>query len=115
MPVFLTWQATRSRRWPHFRRDVAGERAHSDRAPCADAVFVSPDLGKEFAAAVDDFGMVGEISGAVDHAEHLDDALDAVEAAEVFPEGREHGQADLPCGLVAGIEVEVVSDTPDHE
>ena len=59
--------------------------------------------------------MVGEIGGAVDHAEHLDDALDAVEAAEVFPEGGEHGQADLPCGLVAGIEVEVVADTPDHE
>ena len=35
--------------------------------------------------------VIGEIGGAIDHAKYLDNALDAVEAAEVLPEGSEHG------------------------
>ena len=81
--------------------DVPRERAHADGAPGADSVVRAPDFSEEFAAAVDDLGVVVEVGSGVHHAEEFDHALHAVEAAEVFPEGGEHGQTDDACGISA--------------
>src|SRR6516165_10253850 len=52
---------------------------------------------KQVRAAVDDFGMIFEIGGGIDHAQHLDDVLDPVEIATklVFHCGNQH-QPNLP-------------------
>ena len=48
------------------------------------AASVAEDFDEEVGAAVDDFGLVAEVGGAVDHAKDLHDADDAVEVAELF-------------------------------
>ena len=63
-----------------FDRDVAREDVGSNGTACADAV-VAEDFGHEFAEAVDDLGLFGEVVGRVDEAENFDDAFDAIEGA----------------------------------
>ena len=61
-------------------RYAAGQRAHADgrtRVPAA----LAEDFDKEVGAAIHDFRMVLKIGCGIDHAQHLDDILDAVEFA----------------------------------
>lgn len=55
----------------------------------------SPDGLEQFAAAVDDLGMVNEIGGGVHHPEELEYSTDAVKTAERANKCAEHGEADL--------------------
>src|SRR5690606_38603403 len=68
------------------------ERAHADRGARVPAA-LAEDLDEEIRAAVDDFRLVLEVGHRVYHAEHLDDALHAVEAAEL---GAHHGEQVEP-------------------
>lgn len=98
-----------------FHGDVAGERAHADGAARADAVVGAPDFGEEFGTAVDDFRVIVKIRRGVHHAEHFDDARDAIQAAELRTERGKDREADLSRGGLAGFEVEVASDdSGDH-
>src|SRR5260370_29289057 len=61
-------------------RYPTGKRAHADsgaRVPPA----LAEHLDKEIGTAVDDFRVILEFGGGVDHPEHLDDILHAVEIA----------------------------------
>src|SRR6266853_179521 len=61
-------------------RNSAGQRAHADggaRMPPA----LAEHLDEQVGAAVDDFRVILEIGGGIDHPEHLDDVLQAVEIA----------------------------------
>src|SRR5205085_11564370 len=75
-------------------RYPAGQRAHADsgaRMPTA----LAEHLDKQIRAAVDDFRMIFEIGGGVDHPEHFDDVLDAVEiAAERILDRRDQHEPD---------------------
>jgi len=95
--------------------DVAGQRAHADRAARADAVLGAPDFGEEFGAAVDRFRVIVKIRRGVHHAEDFDDACDAIQAAELRAERREDREADLSRGGLAGFEIEVASDDAGDE
>ena len=98
-----------------FHRDVAGERPHAHGTARADAVLASEDVGKQFAATVDHLRMIREFRGAVDHAEHFDDALDAVKAAEVFAQGRQDGEADLARGRFPASQVHVCAHPAEDQ
>src|SRR4051812_24005920 len=95
--------------------DVARERSHADGAAGTDAAVGAPNVGEEFAAAVNNFGVIVEIRGSVDHAEDFDEAADAVERAEFGTERGEDGEADLPGGGLALVEREVAADDAGDE
>ena len=71
---------------------AAGQRTHADgrtRVPAA----LAKHLDKEVGAAIDDFRMIFEIGNGIDHAEYLDDILNAVElAAKRIPDRRDQDQ-----------------------
>src|SRR5712675_3143610 len=75
-----------------LHRYSAGQRAHADgRARVAAAV--AEHLDKKIGAAVDHLRVILEIGRGIDHAEHLDDVLDAIEiAAERIPHRRDQHQ-----------------------
>jgi hypothetical protein len=58
-------------------RGVEREDGDADGAAGVDAL-VAQDLAEEFARAVDDGGLAGEVGGGGDEADHLDDAGDEI-------------------------------------
>ena len=72
----------------------------------------SPDSLQQFAAAVDDLGVINKIIGRVDHAKELQYPADAVETAERSNKGAEHSKANLSSrnsGLIHG---DALTDLP---
>src|SRR5262245_53239281 len=55
-------------------------------------------------------GLVAETLGRIDHAENLDDALHAIEAAELATYFSQHDDSGLPRGLVALLDSELFPD-----
>ena len=98
-----------------FHRDVSWQRTHANSAAGTNTGLLAPDLGKQFTAAIDDLGVVGEFRRAVDHSEQFDDAFDPVEAAELLLQRGQQGQPGLSCRSVALGEVQIIPDAaPDH-
>src|SRR5213593_1023215 len=62
---------------------------------------LAEDLDHEIGESVDHLGLIAEAFGGVHHAQHLDDALDLVEAAEERMGGPEEIDAHLTRHLVA--------------
>src|SRR5947208_6107963 len=94
----------------NFHCDVRWQRSHADRAARADADFLAEHFGEELAAAVDDLWVLAEIRGAIHHAEHFDDPLDAVETAEFAAERCQDGQPGLAGSSLARAQIEVGAD-----
>src|SRR5262245_47287502 len=88
-----------------FDRDVFGQGTHADRAAGANPFFRSPNLGEKLAATVDDVRMLFEFGCAIDHAEYLDDLLDAVETPECCSQAGEDGQTGLMSRRLAGSQI----------
>jgi hypothetical protein len=65
------------------------------------AAVLAEHLDHQIRKAVDDLGLIPEAFGRIDHAQHLDDALDLVEAAQERPRRSEEIDTDLARGLVA--------------
>src|SRR5205823_3895167 len=90
-------------------------RTHADRAAGTDAVFRAEDIGEQFATAVDDLGMIQKLRCAIDHAQHLDDPLHAVEAPEFAPQRRQDGKAGLARGGFTRFQIEAGSHPASDE
>src|SRR5205814_641175 len=61
----------------------------------ADAVLRSKHVAKQLTATIDNLRMVAKIRRAVDHAEHFDEPLHAVEVAQFAPKRGQDRQASL--------------------
>ena len=79
------------------------------------AAGVAEHLHEQVGAAVDHGGGLVETGRDVDHAEHLDDALDAVEVAELGVERREDRERGHPRRPAAVVEREVATDLAAHD
>src|SRR5712672_838157 len=64
----------------------------------------------EIRKSVDHERLVSETFGRVDHAKHLDHALDPIEAAERGADLRQHDEASLPRRLSALLHREVLAE-----
>ena len=85
-------------------RHAIGQRAHADRR-AGMPPGITQHLDQQIGAAVDDLRVIGEVRFRIDHAEQLDDGLDAAEFAESrFRDGQqiEPGQAGILIGLFDG-------------
>src|SRR5262245_55985459 len=89
--------------------DAAGQLGHPHRRARV-ATLLAEDLDHEIGEAVDDLGLLAEALSRVDHAEHLDDALDLVETAQHGARRTEEIAAHLARDLVAILRVEVATD-----
>src|SRR5215471_15692839 len=89
--------------------DAAGQLGHPYRRARVPAL-LAEDLDHEIGEAVDDFGLLAEALGGVDHAQHLDDTLDLVEAAQQSARRAEKIDAHLARDLVAILRGEVAPD-----
>jgi hypothetical protein len=56
---------------------------------------IAEHLDEQVGAAVDHLGLVAELGHGVDHAQHLDDALDAIEVAQLGLHHRDQVEAGL--------------------
>src|SRR5215831_8683661 len=88
---------------------AAGQLGHPHRRARV-ATLLAEDLDHEIGEAVDDLGLLAEALGRVDHAQHLDDALDLVEAAQLSARRAEEIDAHLARDLVAILRGEVAPD-----
>lgn len=59
------------------------------------------DLDEEIGTAIDHFGLIGEVGGAIDHAKDLHHTLDPVEIAQRRLRGGQDLQSDLAGGGIA--------------
>src|SRR5262245_5261144 len=82
-------------------RSIAGKSRHTDRRARMLSDALAEDFDHQIGKPVHHPGLVAETVGRVDHAENLDDALDAIEAAERRAYFSQHDQSALPGGLVA--------------
>src|SRR5262249_29576841 len=89
--------------------DAAGQLGHPHRRARV-ATLLAEDLDHEIGEAVDDLGLLAEALGRVDHAQHLDDALDLVEAAQHGARRAEEIDAHLARDLVAILRGEIAPD-----
>src|SRR5260221_5496826 len=64
----------------------------------------------EIGKSVDHERLVAETFGRVNHAKHLDHALDPIEAAERGADLRQHNEASLPCRLSALLHRKVLAE-----
>ena len=71
------------------------------------AADVAEYLDEQIGAAIDDFRRVVEVRYRVDHAEQLDDEVDAVERTERVAHGGKKSEADEPCAPVAFLDADV--------
>ena len=71
---------------------------------------LAEDLHHEVGEPVDHAGLVAEAIGRVHHAQHLDDALDPVEAPDARANRREQREPDLARDLVALLDRELAAD-----
>jgi hypothetical protein len=69
-----------------FHAHSQRERIDSDGAAGGNAGFGTEDLGEQLAAAVDHCGLLGEFRSAIDRAQQLYQASNAVQAAELLSE-----------------------------
>lgn len=92
-----------------FHSDVSRKRPHSNGAAGTDSI-LAKHIPEKFAESVDDLGMIRKIRGGVDHAESFHDTLHAVETTELFLQGGEYRQTDLPGCLLSGGHVEVLAN-----
>src|SRR5215475_3052352 len=91
-------------------RSIAGKSRHTDRRARMLSDALAEDFDHQIRKPVHDPGLVAETVSRVDHAENLDDALDAIEAAERRAYFSQHDQSGLPCGLVALLDGQVLAD-----
>src|SRR3989454_901599 len=98
----------------NLHRDIPRQRPHTHGAAGADAVLGAEDVAKQLTATVDDLRMVAKIRRAVHHAEHFDDALHAIEAAQFVPKRGEDRQASLTRGRFARFQVKILTHAPGH-
>src|SRR5262250_2241928 len=89
--------------------DAAGQFGHPHRRARVPTL-LAEDLDHEIGEAVDDLGLLAEALGRVDHAQHLDDALDLVETAQRGARRAEEIDADLARDLVAIFRGEIAPD-----
>src|SRR5215475_12174856 len=89
--------------------DAARQFGHPHRRARVPAL-LAEDLDHEIGEAVDDLGLLAEALGRVDHAQHLDDALDLVEAAQHGARRAEEVDTDLAGDLVAILRGEIAPD-----
>src|SRR5690606_22195063 len=99
----------------YLHGDIAREGAKTNGTPYTHAVFLAPDLGKQFTAAIDNIGVLFEFRDTIDHSQDFDDALDLVKAAKMGFDRREHGQTNLSGSHLAFFNVNVPSDAADHQ
>src|SRR6266850_2920178 len=82
-------------------RNVHGQSAHAHGRARVLADGLAEHFDHQVGEAVDHLGLVTEAVRRVHHAEHLDDAADLVEAAEVRAHRGEEREPDLPRDLIA--------------
>ncbi len=71
---------------------------------------IAEHLDEQVGAAVDHFGLMAELGHGVDHAQHLDDPLHAIEVAELGLHDRDQAQAGLAGVAVGLLDGEVAPD-----
>src|SRR5262245_30095993 len=94
----------------HLDRGIAGKSRHADRRAGMLSDGLAEDFDHQIGKSVHHPGLVAETVGRVDHAENLDDALDAIEVAERRAYFSQHDQSRLPGGLVALLHGQVLAD-----
>src|SRR5262249_31347493 len=90
--------------------NVHGEPAHADCRARVLADGLADHLDHQIGEAVDHLWLVAEAVGRVDHAEHLDDAADLVEAAQIRADRRQEREPDLARDLIALLDREILAD-----
>src|SRR5262245_24714009 len=78
-------------------RGIAGKSRHADRRAGMLSDGLAEDFDHQIGKSVHHPGLVTETVRRVDHAENLDDALDAIEAADRRAYFSQHDQSALPC------------------
>ena len=89
---------------------VAGKPCHADGRASMLSDRLAEHLNHQIGKPVHHLGLVAETLGRIDHAENLDDALDAIEAAERGPHLSQHDDPGLARRLVALLDGEVLPD-----
>jgi len=74
------------------------------------AAALPEDFDHQVGEAVDHLGLVAEALGGVDHPQHLDDALDLVEASQKAPGRAQEIDPDLSRDLVRFLDRQVAPD-----
>ena len=97
-----------------FTDCAAGEGRHSYCGAGAFAVFFAEDIDDQLAAAVDHFGMTGEIVGAVDHASGLNQPSNSIEGTQFVAEGGQQGEAALAGCRCCLFDFDVPADFAGH-
>jgi len=93
-----------------LHRDLIGQHhianSRASVTPC-----LTEDLDKKIGTAVDDFGRVVEVRRRVDHAEKLDDEVDAVERVA---HGGKKSEPDQPGAAVAFVNADISAELADQ-
>src|SRR5665811_8548 len=93
--AYLVWQGNE----PHRGASVASG--------------VAKNLNQQIRAAIDDLGLTAKIRGAVDHAQHLDGSLDAIEIAiQRLPCGSENLEPYTARGKIGIFGADIGADLP---
>src|SRR6185437_8873735 len=99
----------------YFHRNIPRKRTHPYRAAYPYPIVISPDLCKQFTAAIDHKRMTLELGSAIHHPQGLDHAFHLVETAEIPAHRSEDGQADLAGRQLSLLGVERFTNTPHDQ
>ena len=97
-----------------FAGDAAGQGVGADGAARGHALFLAEQRLKEVGSAIDDGGLEGKLIRTVDKAQHLDQAPDTVEVAQLLLQIGQQIEGAQIGGMLPFLEREVDADFADH-